>query len=130
MLIYIIYDPGVRVFANGPGDLGSIPGRVIPKTQKMVLDASLLSTQHYKVRIKGKVEQSRKGVAPSPTHWCSSYRKGSLRVTLDYGRQLYLLYIIYSSFALLESTNECTFYRSNLRNPSLTIMMRHKNCLK
>ena len=44
-----------RVFANGPGDLGSIPGRVIPKTQKMVLDASLLNTQHYK----GKVEQSR-----------------------------------------------------------------------
>ena len=80
---------GVRVFANGPGDLGSIPGRVIPKTQKMVLDASLLNTQHYKVRIKGKVEQSREGVAPSPTPWCSSYRKGSLRVTLDYGRQLY-----------------------------------------
>ena len=49
----------VRVFANGPGDLGSIPGRVIPKTQKMVLDASLLNTQHYKVRIKGKMEQSR-----------------------------------------------------------------------
>ena len=58
----------------------------------MVLDASLLSTQHYKVWIKGKVEQSRKGVAPSPTHWCSSYRKGSLRVTLDYGRQLYFTY--------------------------------------
>ena len=34
-----------RVFANGPGDQGSIPGRVIPKTQKVVLDASLLSTQ-------------------------------------------------------------------------------------
>ena len=49
----------VRVFANGPGNLGSIPGRIIPKTQKMVLDASLLNTQHYKVRIKGKVEQSR-----------------------------------------------------------------------
>ena len=29
----------------------------------MVLDASLLNTQHYKVRIKGKVEQSREGVA-------------------------------------------------------------------
>ena len=57
----------VRVFANGPGDLGSIPGQVIPKTQKMVLDASLLNTQHNKVRIKGKVEQSREGVAPSPT---------------------------------------------------------------
>ena len=90
-LVYIhIYIPdiglGVSVFANGPGDLASIPGRVIPKTQKMVLDASLLNTQHYKVRIKGKVEQSREGVAPSLTHWCSSYRKGSLRVTLDYGR--------------------------------------------
>ena len=47
-----------RVFANGPGELGSIPGRVIPKNQKMVLDGSLLNTQHYKVRIKGKVEQS------------------------------------------------------------------------
>ena len=48
----------VRVFANGLGDLGSIQGRVIAKTQKMVLDATLLNTQHYKVRIKGKVEQS------------------------------------------------------------------------
>ena len=49
-----------RVFANGPGNQGSIPGRVRPKTQKsMVLDAALLNTQHYKVRIKGKVEQSR-----------------------------------------------------------------------
>ena len=87
---------GVRVLTNGPGDLGSIPGRVIPKTQKMVLDASLLNTQHYKVRIKGKVEQSREGVAPSPTHWCSSYRKGSLRVTLDYGRQLYSTVHLYN----------------------------------
>ena len=33
--------------------LGSIPGRVIPKTLEMVLDASLLNTQQYKVRIKG-----------------------------------------------------------------------------
>ena len=49
----------VRVVANGPGDLVSIQGRVIPKPQKMVLDATLLSTQHNKVRIKGKLEQSR-----------------------------------------------------------------------
>ena len=47
----------VRMFARE--DLGSIPGRVIPKTQEMVLGASLLNNQHYKVRIKGKVEQSR-----------------------------------------------------------------------
>ena len=48
----------VRVFVNGPGDLGSIPSRVIPKTQKIVLDASLLNTQNYKVWIMDK-EQSR-----------------------------------------------------------------------
>ena len=46
----------VREFTNGPGDLGSIPGQAIPKTQKMVLTASLLNTQHHKVQIKGKVE--------------------------------------------------------------------------
>ena len=47
-----------RVFANGPGDLGSVAGRVIPKTQKMVLDTALPSTQHYKVMVKSKVEES------------------------------------------------------------------------
>ena len=56
----------VRVFANGPGDLGSIPGRVIPKTQKMVLDASLLNTQQYKVGIKGKVVQSKERSSTLP----------------------------------------------------------------
>ena len=33
-----------REFANGPGDWGSVPGRVIPKTQEMVLDAALFNT--------------------------------------------------------------------------------------
>ena len=36
-----------RVFTNGLGDRGSIPGGVIPETQEMVLDATLLNTQHY-----------------------------------------------------------------------------------
>ena len=56
----------VRVFANGLGGLGSIPGRDIPKTQKVILDATLLNTQHYKVRIKGKVEQSRERSSTLP----------------------------------------------------------------
>ena len=47
----------VRMFANGPRDRCSIPGRVIQKIQRMVLDASLLKTQLYKIWIKGKVEQ-------------------------------------------------------------------------
>ena len=67
-LLPVLPDIGimVRVFANGSGDLGSIPGRVMPKTQKTVLDATLLNTQHYKVMIKGKVEQSRERSSALP----------------------------------------------------------------
>ena len=65
----------IQVFANGPADRGSITSRVISKTQKMVLDAAVLNTQHYKVRIKNKVEQSRgkEKRPPFPTLCCSSY---------------------------------------------------------
>ena len=56
-----------RIFANGLGDRGSIPGLVTPKIKKkMVLDAALLNTKHYKVRIKGKVEQSRERSSALP----------------------------------------------------------------
>ena len=46
---YVILDQFIgsvgREFANDPRDLGSIPGRVIPKTLKeVVLDTSLLNT--------------------------------------------------------------------------------------
>ena len=63
--IYIYIRTGSldRVFPNGPGDLGSIPGRVIPKTRKMVLDTALLNTQQY---IKGKVKQSRERSSALP----------------------------------------------------------------
>ena len=67
-----------RVFANGPRNRGSIPGRVIPKTQKMILDATLLNTQHYEVRIKDNVEQSRECSSSLPYTYA-----WSLRVTLD-----------------------------------------------
>ena len=78
-----------KVIANDPGDQGSISGRVIPKTQKMVLDAVLLNTQHYKVRIGVKWSNPGKAVVPSPTPPCNSDWKGSLWVTLDEGRQHY-----------------------------------------
>ena len=73
-----------RVFANGPGDLGSIPGRVIPKASKMVPDTPclILSNISYVSRVKW--SNSGKGVAPSPTPRCSSYRKGSLLVANNY----------------------------------------------
>ena len=65
-LLMIIISLVGRVFANGLGDLGSIPGRVIPKTLKMVLDTPLLNTRQYKVRIKGEVEQSRERSSALP----------------------------------------------------------------
>ena len=37
-----------RVFANGPEDRGSVLGRIIAKTQKMVPDAALLNTQQVR----------------------------------------------------------------------------------
>ena len=78
----------VRGFPNGPGDRDSIPGRDIPKTQKMVLYAALFSTQHYKERIKDE-KRAIQEVAPSPTPLCSSYWKQSFRIAFDYGHQLY-----------------------------------------
>ena len=55
-----------RVFANDPGDQGSILGRVIPKTQKMVLDIFFQNTQHYKARMNGKVQQSKERSSALP----------------------------------------------------------------
>ena len=57
VVIYRLIGQVGRLFANDPGDRGSIPGRVIPKTLKMVLNTSLFNNQQYKVRFKGKVEQ-------------------------------------------------------------------------
>ena len=45
---------------------GSIPDQVISKTQKMVLDAGLLNTQHYKVWIKGKMGPCRERCSAIP----------------------------------------------------------------
>ncbi len=69
-----------RVFANGPGYLDSILGRVIRKTFKMVLDTSLLNNQQYKQRIKGKVEQSRER-SSAPLHLdVVAIEKGTFRL--------------------------------------------------
>ena len=54
-----------RVFANGPGDLGSIQGRIVPKILEIVLDTSLLNNIRYISRVKW--SNPGKGVAPSPT---------------------------------------------------------------
>ena len=48
-----------RALTNGPGDTEFQSQVESYKDLKMVLDAPLLNTQHYKVMIKGKEEQSR-----------------------------------------------------------------------
>ena len=45
-------------------------------------------------------------VAPFPTPRCSSYRKGSLRVTLDEGRQLTFL-LVYVCVCICMYVYEC-----------------------
>ena len=62
--IYIYQPIGLvgRVFINSPEDWGE--DQVVPKTPKMVLDASLLNAQHYKV--KGKVGQYRERSSALP----------------------------------------------------------------
>ena len=49
----------VRVFANVPGDQGSILGRHTKEPKNWYLMPPRLTLSIYKVRIKGKVEQSR-----------------------------------------------------------------------
>ena len=65
---------------------------VIPKTQKMLLDAALPNPQHYKVRIK--VDQSKGRGSAIPQHLGQLAKKEGLQVALDYGHQLY--FFIYS----------------------------------
>ena len=69
---------------------GSIPGRIIPKTLKWYLIPPCLILNNIRYVSRVKWSNPRKGIAPSPTPRCSSYWKGSLLVSLNYGRQLYI----------------------------------------
>ena len=67
----VVVDPTVtwkyfQYIMSASGDLSSIPGCVIPKTLKMVLDTSLFNIQQFKVHIEGKVEQSREKSSALP----------------------------------------------------------------
>ena len=55
----------------------------------MLLDAILLNTQHYKVTIKGKVNQSREWSSVLPYSLVEKLLKRKLSGYNDLGRQLY-----------------------------------------
>ena len=59
----------VRMFTYDPGIMGLIPGGIIPKTLKIIIDSSLRNTHNYEVLVKSKWSNSEKGVARR----CHSY---------------------------------------------------------
>ena len=58
--------PSEQSIRQWSGRPGFNPRSHHTKTLKMVLDTSLLNTQYYKVRIKGKVQQSRERSSTLP----------------------------------------------------------------
>ena len=83
------------MFANGLADRSLIPARVIPKTQKIVLDASLPYTLYYNVGTNNKWTNPEKRVLLSPTPLCSNYWKEILWLTLDNSGPPYSLTYFY-----------------------------------
>ena len=74
------------------------PSQVISKTQKMIHDISLLNTQHYKVKIKGKVDQFKWRSSTVPLYLgVVAIEMGTLRspsITVANFLYFYIIYII------------------------------------
>ena len=81
MIIVIHYNNLMsRVFANVPGDPGSIPDRVIPKTQKWYLMSPCLTLSIFREASRVKRSNPGNGIAPSNTSvWKLLKRKPSRR---------------------------------------------------
>ena len=83
-----------RVFANDPGDLGLKVYRVISKTPKMVLDTALSNIQHCKVRIKGKMEESREKSSALPYTLGKRKPSGRLRLLIYIYIYIYIYWFL------------------------------------
>ena len=106
--------------------MGSILGRVIPKTQKLVLDPSLLNTQHYKGWIKGKSGAIQGKEYPLSLHLgvVATYKGafGSPSTIVNY---IYIyIYIIYSN-----SCCSCSFEPEIIKIGQSSYMMYSNNIL-
>ena len=110
-----------RGFVNGLGDLGSIPGHIIPKTKKkwyLIPPCLTLSNIRYVSRVKW--SNPGKGVAPSPTPRCSSYWKGSLLVAnftlLVWVSHFYTIFVLLILFRWLISPPPLHFCLNIVKN--------------
>ena len=94
------------MFANGPGDLRSIQGRVIPKARKWYFMPPCLTPSLIRYGSRVNWINPGKGVAPFSTPCCSCNRKKSLRATVDHSRRLYLLIISSPDSYISRRTNK------------------------
>ena len=88
----------VRVFANGPGNGSSIPGRVIPKTEKQYLmpPSLTLSIIRKRSRVSGAIQGKK---------WCPPLHLGVVAVekeafgspSISVGQLIYIYIYIYGS---------------------------------
>ena len=83
----------------------------------------ILSIIRYGSRVKW--SNPGKGVVPSPTPWCSSYQKGSLWVTLDYGHQLYFFTLYIYIYIYGDSLFYQLSYRGVRENATLVPELLH-----
>ena len=72
-----------------------VPSLAYQRLKKMVLDTALLNTQHYKVRIKGKVEQSRERSSALPYTLVEKGTFGSSSTTVVNFTTYYIYIYIY-----------------------------------
>ena len=85
----------VRVFANGPGDRGSIPDRVIPKTQKWYLIPPCLTLSIIRYGSRVKWVNRGKGVVPSLHLGVVAIEKGIFKRPLTTVANFTFFYYIY-----------------------------------
>ena len=107
----------VRVFANGPGDLSSIPSRSYQKLKKCFLIPPCLRLRIIKYGSRVKWSNSGKEVAPSLIPWCSSYRKGTCRspsTTVANFTYCIYIYIYIYGMTLYTETHACAHTCENI----------------
>ena len=118
---YIIYNiiiyrlniyPSGWVFSNGPEDRGSVPLRVLPKTQKWYLVPTCLTLSIITYRSRENWSNPVNGVAPSPTPWCREGRnflieKGAFRSpSSKVVNFTFLIYNIIISIIIINKNNK------------------------
>ena len=116
----------LSLFANGSGDWVQSQVESYQRLKNWYLIPPCLTFSIIRYVSRVKWSNPGNGVVPSPTPRCSSYWKGSLRVALDYGCQLYLLifwetckYSRYFNSTISKVINEIMIPPTRFFNPTV-----------